>query len=316
MTAQSGIFEKTVSTPAQQVILGTGAGACGLNLLAEILQKQHDSRVSFEERPILPWIHDDNTPGIRERIDRWKNSSDARFIGDVSPFYLPYVDEAVEFEPCLKIICLKRPRSEVVAATERFLDAHYSVPTNHWSKHPADGWFHDPLWSQAYPQYDTQDRTEGIGLYWDEFYERSENLAIQYPDKFLLIDTLDLTSLPGVSRLLDFIGIPPDQQVPIVGQAPSRSFDDVAEATGNRPAKSTSTNKDCVVLVPYNGFIHPECEDALKELERRGYSVRRVGGYAAIDQGRNQMATDALIDDFGEPLFRDWSPAFDAISFR
>jgi PAS domain-containing protein len=32
----------------------------------------------------------------------------------------------------------------------------------------------------------------------------------------------------------------------------------------------------------------------IRELERRGYTVWRVGGFAAIDQGRSQMATDAL----------------------
>jgi hypothetical protein len=61
--------------------------------------------------------------------------------------------------------------------------------------------------------------------------------------------------------------------------------------------------RKCVILVPFSGFIHQECEDALKELERRGYQVRRVGGYAAIDQGRNQMATDALRDGFEETPF-------------
>ena len=36
-----------------------------------------------------------------------------------------------------------------------------------------------------------------------------------------------------------------------------------------------------------------------------GYPVRRVGGYAAIDQGRNQMSTDALIDGFEETMWID-----------
>jgi hypothetical protein len=31
--------------------------------------------------------------------------------------------------------------------------------------------------------------------------------------------------------------------------------------------------------------------------------VRRVGGYAAIDQGRNQMATDVLLDGYEETMW-------------
>jgi len=61
----------------------------------------------------------------------------------------------------------------------------------------------------------------------------------------------------------------------------------------------------CVILVPFGFTIIPPCERALEELERRGYDVRRVGGYAAIDQGRNQMATDALIDGYEETMWID-----------
>jgi hypothetical protein len=57
--------------------------------------------------------------------------------------------------------------------------------------------------------------------------------------------------------------------------------------------------------VPFASYITPPCERALEELERRGYPVRRVGGYAAIDQGRNQMATDALLDGFEETMWID-----------
>ncbi|HEY2253355.1 MAG TPA: hypothetical protein VGH74_19915, partial [Planctomycetaceae bacterium] len=69
--------------------------------------------------------------------------------------------------------------------------------------------------------------------------------------------------------------------------------------------------RNCVVLVPFSGFIHQECDDALKALERRGYTVRRVAGYAAIDQARNQMATDAIRDGFAETLWIDSDIGFD-----
>jgi hypothetical protein len=61
----------------------------------------------------------------------------------------------------------------------------------------------------------------------------------------------------------------------------------------------------CVVLVPANFGIEPECERGLVELERRGYAVWRVRGFAAIDQGRNQAATDALARGFEELFWID-----------
>jgi len=67
----------------------------------------------------------------------------------------------------------------------------------------------------------------------------------------------------------------------------------------------------CVVLVPVGAHIEPECALALSALEARGYAVRRVSGYAAIDQGRSQMASDALHDGFDELLWIDSDIGFD-----
>lgn len=67
----------------------------------------------------------------------------------------------------------------------------------------------------------------------------------------------------------------------------------------------------CVVLVPVGHHVEPACDDALRELERQGYTVRRVRGYSAIDQGRNQLATDALRDGFNEIMWIDSDVAFD-----
>jgi hypothetical protein len=50
----------------------------------------------------------------------------------------------------------------------------------------------------------------------------------------------------------------------------------------------------CVVLVPVAAHMEPACEAALVDLATRGYAVRRVYGYAAIDQARNEMAAAAL----------------------
>lgn len=50
----------------------------------------------------------------------------------------------------------------------------------------------------------------------------------------------------------------------------------------------------CHVLVPVLHRIEPSVDEALNELTRRGYVVRRVYGYSAIDQGRCKMAYESL----------------------
>jgi hypothetical protein len=68
--------------------------------------------------------------------------------------------------------------------------------------------------------------------------------------------------------------------------------------------------QSCVILVPVGSHIEPACEAGLQELERRGYVVWRTRGYSAIDQGRNQMASDALRQGFEETLWIDSDVGF------
>jgi hypothetical protein len=71
-------------------------------------------------------------------------------------------------------------------------------------------------------------------------------------------------------------------------------------------------NSRCVILVPAFGQPVPKCEEGLRELEKRGYPIRRVRGFSAIDQGRNQMASDAIHDGFAETMWIDTDIGFAA----
>jgi hypothetical protein len=66
----------------------------------------------------------------------------------------------------------------------------------------------------------------------------------------------------------------------------------------------------CIVVVPANYGIEPECEQSLLQLERRGYQVWRVPGFANIDQCRNEVATDVLARGFEELFWIDADVAF------
>lgn len=286
------------------LILGMGAGQCGTELLAQILDQQHNVQVSHEQAPFLRWQRGPNRPGIKQKLERMIATRRARFIGDVATYHLPYVEEAVEYCPDIRLICLQRPREEVIRGYCGLLDQTSKLPLDHWSKQPVAPFTHDFFRTRTFPQYDVPDRRSGIGMYWDEYYQRAEDLLRRYPQNFRLWDTEVLTTEAGVQEVLDFAGIARGDQQLIVGRKPP--LEQLAQLN-SQPHRflHPMDPRRCVILVPFNGFIHQECDDALKELEHRGYTVRRVGGYAAIDQGRNQMATDALLDGFEETIWID-----------
>ena len=290
----------------QAIVLGTGSGRCGTLSLARLLSRQPGVVVSHEEPPLLPWRPQSPREAIGERFARWRRLRPAHIVGDVASFYLPYVEEAIALEPAIRIVCLKRPREEVVESFCRWLDRVQPLPTNHWAEEPAAGWYHDPLWTRIFPQYPTQDRREGIGRYWDEYYGRAEELSRRYPEHLRVFDTdKALNTEAGLRELLSFVGIAAEEQVLAAGLRVNKVPERPGPGAFARSGWDVLDPRRCVVLVPFAGQIFPHCERALRELERRGYAVWRVGGYAAIDQGRNQMATDALRAGFEETMWID-----------
>ena len=290
----------------QHIILGVGTGFCGSRSLARVLNQQPAFQVSVNDARLLPWKRPAGVAVLPERLARWRKQRDGQVLGDVGSSYLPYVEELVALEPAVRIVCLKRPREEVVTAFCQWLDDRYPLQINHWAEKPAAEWHHDPLWTRCYPQYDTPDREEGLRRYWTEYYGRAEELAKRFPQNFRIFDMLQaLNTEAGQREVLAFVGVPPEKQVLAVGAHVRPGQERLPRPLAKRASRHPMDPRKCVILVPFHGSIMAPCEAALRELERRGYDVRRVGGYAAIDQGRNQMTTDALIDGYEETMWID-----------
>lgn len=66
-----------------------------------------------------------------------------------------------------------------------------------------------------------------------------------------------------------------------------------------------ANSKDCIILVPVSHAIEPDCDAALRSLEKLGYPVWRCYGFSAIDQGRNVMAQTALDKGYKELMWID-----------
>jgi hypothetical protein len=281
-----------------RILIGLGAGHCGMRGLAMLLSAQGAGRIGVGQPPWMPWKPRPGGPTIRGRIATWKKAA-APIVGDVAASYLPYVEEAIAAEPGIRVICLERPLGEVVDRFRRQAEAIAPTPMNHWSTHPGAGWVQHPLLTPTFPQYETCDVVEGIGRYCAEYAERARELARRFPENFRVFDAARLEGEAGRQEVLDFARFPREGRVVAI-EWPRP----VEPSPVSRPLPPLDPRR-CVVLVPSGSPIIPDCEVGLRALERRGYQVRRVGGYAAIDQARNQMATDALLEGFEETLWID-----------
>ena len=251
------------ATQPRTVILGLGTGRCGARSLASLLDKQPGCRVSHEVPPLLDWHGSHHAARLKARIERMARVREEPVIGDVASFYLPYAEPILEAMENVKLVCLRRDREATIASFCRWLDRVHPLPTNHWSVEPPPGYFHDPFYTRVFPKYDTATREEGIRLYWDEYYQRAEELANRYPDRFRLFDMdVALNSEEGQRDLLSFCGFEVNEHVVIPNVR-----DNPSEKTERRygPASFSPNVNDprrCVVLVPYTGYIVAGCEEA------------------------------------------------------
>lgn len=69
-------------------------------------------------------------------------------------------------------------------------------------------------------------------------------------------------------------------------------------------------SKKINVLVPVARYMEPQTESCLRELEMQGMAVRRLYGFAAVDQARNHLVAEALADDCDELLWIDSDMVF------
>ncbi|HQU43073.1 MAG TPA: hypothetical protein PK867_09680, partial [Pirellulales bacterium] len=143
-----------------------GSGRCGTLSLKEVLSQQPDTHATHEDPPLLPWRRENGRPIMEQRFVRWRRRWTHPVVADVASFYLPYLEEAIAREPDIRIVCLKRPREEVVESFGKWLAATNPLQINHWAERPAPGWHHDPVWTPIFPKYEIEDREQGIRRYW------------------------------------------------------------------------------------------------------------------------------------------------------
>jgi hypothetical protein len=115
-----------------RVVLGVGTGRCGTLSLTRLLNRQAGIHVTHERPPYLPWKSETPRDLIAARLSAFRaDSPGAVIVGDVAFFYLNYLPDALALDDRLRVVCLRRPKHEVVASYRRWISCRSGPDVNH-----------------------------------------------------------------------------------------------------------------------------------------------------------------------------------------
>jgi hypothetical protein len=182
----------------KQLVFGLGTGRSGTSSLGELLNLQESYAVSHERKPILAWRASETE--LNKKLNQIAGSA-AKTNGDVASSYLPFAEKILETFPRSKFICLQRDKQETVKSFMR-----KTGDRNHWTEHDGKRWKKD-YWDRFFPKYQMTDKAKAIEQYWIDYYQESERLAKQYPQRFKIFPISVLSNMEEQKALFDFLEI-------------------------------------------------------------------------------------------------------------
>lgn len=178
----------------KQLIIGLGSGRCGTVSLRDLLIYQGVD--ATHEITLMPW--ECNYDLCNNVIEKVLNRN-SHMVSDIGYYYLPYITYLIKRQPLIKCICLKREQAEVVRSFLNF--SRY----NYWSK-PFNR--EETKWDATFPTYDNKSKSDGISLYWEEYYRTIESLANKFPDNIQIFDINEtFNEEAGQKKLFKFLNI-------------------------------------------------------------------------------------------------------------
>jgi len=189
----------------KRLIIGLGSGRTASMSLAYLFNEQPYC-VGTHESFHMPWDVD------LEQLDRGMEFLDqqpAPLIVDVGCYWLNYVPLIKRRSPETKFICIYRDKEEIVAS---FLRKTWGYNTFSRQGSPHIGQENERHNKRIYiwfPHYDAP-KKEAVRKYVDTYYALADTMV---DDSFRMFHIYDLNTIDGIKSILDFAGIPEEQQV-------------------------------------------------------------------------------------------------------
>ena len=241
------------------IVIGIGTGRSGTASLAKLLNAQRDAlcfhemnpacvRFSGTPRPILNGIEefqsilcggdssmltaDLSRKVVASAYDELCCMPRLRLIGDISFYYLNYVELIAERHTNVRFLGLRRDIDETVTSwinksriprwrSKHVADvlgswltrANFHRSKNFWMEHDGTRWQSDPVWDKCFPKFNAPTKPEAIREYCEFYYSEMAIHAGRLGSVFRYVDTDKLNDTDYQSGILEFLGIPFEEQV-------------------------------------------------------------------------------------------------------
>jgi hypothetical protein len=223
------------------IIIGLGTGRSGSLSLAKLINSQNKSICFHEINPsCVKWSGTKGTilNMIREFSDvvnggdrdlitidfsvanrdlplkNLHESEEVSYIGEVAFYYLNYVENIIKMYPDVRFPCIRRNKLLTVESYSKKMLTNQTTlklgklfnnqrKRNHFMHHDGRKWAHDSLWDKCYPKFEADTLEEAIGLYWESYYQKANELAQRY-EQVEIFDLEDLNTEEGQAKILKF----------------------------------------------------------------------------------------------------------------
>ena len=196
-----------------------GTGACGFLRMHQILKnyipikykgggpKFQNSFQTWSKNDSLIW--DSDSLSKEERLRRVSLHDTTT---NITHSYLKYVPEFLELHSDMKFLCMKGDRYTTLRSL--FISWGYRNPCN--VKDREIGESHNRYAVDQFPNHSDQESFTSIEYYYDEYYNIAEKFEKQYPDNFIIVDSIRFFSdIDYSTNVLSKVGLSIEQQMPV-----------------------------------------------------------------------------------------------------
>jgi len=199
----------------KQLVIGAGTGRCGTTTLAMLLDLQRGAHVTHERfRSKFHW----NKPAEwQHKILKHAHDHPSGLVGDVALQHGCCMMQWCDYGA--KVIVLKRQLKPYLASWKK-----KAGNRNNWQPPGEGGTPKKARWYHCFPKFSGKaNRQEALIAYWNYYYnELVPPVVEKYPDQIMVCYVDVFNSEGGQRQLLDFCGVPREEQIIKVGLKKNR----------------------------------------------------------------------------------------------